>query len=238
MLLYAATTNPGKLRDFARAAASSPSIRIEPLPTLAAIPAPPEDEPTFEANARAKAIYYSLRAPGLLVLADDSGLEVAALDNAPGVRSARFAADLAHPAADPADTVDLRNNAALLAALADVPEGRRQARYRCALALARNGELLHTAEGSVEGLILTAPRGAGGFGYDPPSSSFPPSTAPCPSFPPPTASPSTTVAAPSQLSLRSSTNNHQPATNNLLRTESPLIAHAPMPFDSPYLHAK
>ena len=83
MLLYAATTNPGKLRDFARAAASSPSIRIEPLPNLAAIPAPPEDEPTFEANARAKAIYYSLRAPSLLVLADDSGLEVAALDEPP-----------------------------------------------------------------------------------------------------------------------------------------------------------
>jgi len=165
MLLYAATTNPGKLRDFARAAASSPSIRIEPLPNIAAIPSPPEDEPTFEANARAKAIYYSLRAPNLLVLADDSGLEVAALDNAPGVRSARFAADLAHPG--DSDTPDLRNNAALLAALAGVPEARRQARYRCALALARDGEVLHTAEGAVEGLILTVPRGAGGFGYDP-----------------------------------------------------------------------
>jgi len=165
MLLYAATTNPGKLRDFARAAASSPSIRIEPLPNIAVIPAPPEDEPTFQANACAKAIYYSLRAPNLLVLADDSGLEVAALDGAPGVRSARFAADLAHPA--PADTPDNRNNAALLAALAAVPESRRQARYRCVLALARNGELLHTAEGTVEGLILSAPRGTGGFGYDP-----------------------------------------------------------------------
>jgi XTP/dITP diphosphohydrolase len=165
MLLYAATTNPGKLRDFAHAAESSPSIRIEPLPGLNTIPSPPEDEPTFELNARAKAIYYSLRAPNLLVLADDSGLEVAALDGAPGVRSARFAADLAHPAAS--DTPDNRNNAALLAALATVPEARRQARYRCALALARNGEILHTADGTVEGLILTAPRGTGGFGYDP-----------------------------------------------------------------------
>ncbi|MGA2438360.1 MAG: non-canonical purine NTP pyrophosphatase [Acidobacteriaceae bacterium] len=165
MLLYAATTNPGKLRDFARAAESSPSIRIEPLPNITGIPSPPEDEPTFEANARAKAIYYSLRAPNLLVLADDSGLEVAALDGAPGVRSARFAADLAHPAAS--DTPDLSNNATLLAALLAVPESRRQARYRCSLALARNGEVLHTAEGTVEGLILTAPRGTGGFGYDP-----------------------------------------------------------------------
>ena len=169
MLLYAATTNPGKLRDFARAAASSPSIRIEPLPNLAAIPAPPEDEPTFEANARLKAIYYSLRAPNLLVLADDSGLEVAALDGAPGVRSARFATDqqpaLSRPGAS--DTPDNRNNAALLAALAAIPESRRQARYRCVLALARDGAVLHTSEGSVEGLILTAPRGSGGFGYDP-----------------------------------------------------------------------
>jgi len=168
LLLYAATTNPGKLRDFARAAASSPSIRIEPLPNLASIPAPPEDEPTFEANARAKSIYYSLRAPNLLVLADDSGLEVAALDNAPGVRSARYAADLAHPAdSDSNDTPDLRNNAALLAALANVPASSRQARYRCSLALARDGEILHAAEGTVEGRILAAPRGTGGFGYDP-----------------------------------------------------------------------
>jgi len=169
MLLYAATTNPGKLRDFAHAAVSAPSIRIEPLPGLNTIPAPPEDEPTFEANARLKAIYYSLRTPNLLVLADDSGLEVAALDNAPGVRSARFAADLAHPAeADtPNENPDNRNNAALLAALAAVPESRRQARYRCSLALARNGEVLLTADGTVEGLILTAPRGTGGFGYDP-----------------------------------------------------------------------
>ncbi len=166
MLLYAATTNPGKLRDFARAAESSPSIRIEPLPNIAAIPAPPEDEPTFELNAHAKAVYYSLRVPTLLVLADDSGLEVAALDNAPGVRSARFADDLAfpHPIAF---TLDERNNAALLAALASVHKSGRQARYRCALALARDGEVLRTAEGTVEGLILTAPRGTGGFGYDP-----------------------------------------------------------------------
>jgi XTP/dITP diphosphohydrolase len=165
MHLYAATTNPGKLRDFARAAEASPSIHIEPLPALATLPAPPEDEPTFELNARLKAIYYSLRAPGLLVLADDSGLEVAALHGAPGVRSARYAADLAHPTE--ASTPDARNNAALLHALAAVPESRRQARYRCALALARNGQLLLTAEGTVEGRILTAPRGMGGFGYDP-----------------------------------------------------------------------
>jgi XTP/dITP diphosphohydrolase len=164
MKLYAATSNPGKLRDFARAAESSTSIHIEPLPALATIPAPPEDKPTFEANACFKAVYYSLRAPGLMVLADDSGLEVDALDGAPGVRSARFASDLAF--AD-TDTPDNRNNAALLNALEGIPAARRQARYRCVLAIARDGEVLQTADGTVEGLILTEPRGTGGFGYDP-----------------------------------------------------------------------
>jgi XTP/dITP diphosphohydrolase len=164
MRLYIATTNPGKLRDFAHAA--STLATIEPLPNLAQIPAPPEDEPTFEANARVKAIYYSLQSPNHLVLADDSGLEVTCLKNAPGVRSARYADDVAFPH-PPASTLDERNNAALLRALDGVPEPCRDARYRCALALARNGEVLHTAEGTLEGQILTAPRGAHGFGYDP-----------------------------------------------------------------------
>jgi XTP/dITP diphosphohydrolase len=164
MHLYIATTNPGKLRDFAHAA--STLATIEPLPSLSTIPAPPEDEPTFEANARTKAIYYSQQAPDKLVLADDSGLEVTCLDNAPGVRSARYADDVAFPHT-PTSTPDQRNNAALLRALDGVPEHCRQARYRCALALARNGEVLHTAEGTLEGQILTAPRGTHGFGYDP-----------------------------------------------------------------------
>jgi XTP/dITP diphosphohydrolase len=149
MRLYAATTNPGKLRDFGHAAgghlhaAGRPpdGVRradIEPLPGLKEIPAPPEDEPTFAGNARAKAIYYSQQAPGLMVLADDSGLEVMCLDNAPGVRSARYAEDLKFPAA-PASTVDERNNAALLREMDGVPEHCRQARYHCVLALALNG---------------------------------------------------------------------------------------------------
>jgi len=167
MKIYAATTNPGKLRDFARTASfdAADTIQVEPLPGLAEIPAPPEDEPTFEDNARVKAVYYSLHAPGLLVLADDSGLEVDALNDAPGVRSARYAADLAHPS--DANTPDNRNNAALLHSLASVPEARRQARYRCSLALACDGVVLHAADGTVEGYILTEPRGNGGFGYDP-----------------------------------------------------------------------
>jgi XTP/dITP diphosphohydrolase len=179
MLLYVATSNPGKLRDFAHAAEEHlaggelgrEAILLEPLPGLANIPVPPEDDPSFEGNARAKALYYADCAPGQLVLADDSGLEVDCLDGAPGVRSARYAEDQGFPAA-PASTLDERNNAALLHALDGIPEACRSARYRCVLALARcvrdaSAEVLLTAEGALEGHILIAPRGTLGFGYDP-----------------------------------------------------------------------
>jgi len=165
--LFAATTSQGKLRDF-RTAAQAHSIAIEPLPALATIPAPEEDGLTFADNARLKAIYYSRLAPGALVLADDSGLEVDALDGAPGVRSARFAADSGLvDSPDANDNTDVWNNMILLQRLAKVPSERRTARYRCVLIVARDGEPLHSAEGSVEGIILEAPRGTGGFGYDP-----------------------------------------------------------------------
>jgi len=170
--LYVATSNPGKLRDFAAASetisAASSKIAIAPMPCLDRIPPPPENETTFEGNARTKAIYYSRLAPGYDVLADDSGLEVDALSGGPGVRSARFAADAGFASTgDP----DQDNNLLLLQKLAEVDASddtaRRTARYRCVLALARNGECLLTAEGSVEGLIATEGRGDGGFGYDP-----------------------------------------------------------------------
>lgn len=167
MVLYAATSNPGKLRDFAYAAERHrAAFTIEPLPGLSEIAPPPEDNPTFEGNARTKAVYYSAKAPGKLVIADDSGLEVACLKGAPGVRSARYAEDqrFPHP---PAASVDERNNAALLRALDGVPEGCRHASYRCVLALALDGEVLSTAEGRLDGIILLAPRGEAGFGYDP-----------------------------------------------------------------------
>ncbi|GGA59512.1 hypothetical protein GCM10011507_08700 [Edaphobacter acidisoli] len=163
MTLYVATTNPGKLRDFAAAANSS--VTIEPLPGLKEIPAPPEDEPTFEGNARAKAVYYSQHAPGKIILADDSGLEVDALAGAPGVRSARYAEDLNFPV--PPDTsTDERNNLCLLEALSHIPDPH-PARYHCVLAAARDGEIIATAHGTVEGEIQNAPRGTLGFGYDP-----------------------------------------------------------------------
>jgi XTP/dITP diphosphohydrolase len=163
--LFVATTNPGKLRDFAAAAETS-DVSFQPLPGLNQIPAPAEDEPTFEGNARTKAVYYSRFVPGEMVLADDSGLEVDALNGRPGVRSARYAADARFVSPGEFDT-DSLNNLYLLDRLENVPPGRRQARYRCVLAAARDGECLFTAEGTVDGDILIAPQGFGGFGYDP-----------------------------------------------------------------------
>ena len=165
--LYAATSNAGKLRDF-RAAAVAHDLAIDPLPTLAVLPPPEEDGTTFEANACLKAIYYSGFAPGALVVADDSGLEVDALDGAPGVRSARYAADAGSvDSADANDNTDVWNNMVLLKRMVSVPPAQRTARYRCVLAAARDGEVLFTAAGTVEGRILDGPRGTGGFGYDP-----------------------------------------------------------------------
>lgn len=165
--LYVATTSQGKLHDF-RVGAEKHSLTIDPLPALATIPAPEEDGATFAANATLKAVYYSRFAPAELVLADDSGLEVDALSGAPGVRSARFAADNGLvDSPDANDNTDVWNNMVLLQRLAAVPLARRTARYRCVLVGARDGLPFYTAEGSVEGLILEAPRGTGGFGYDP-----------------------------------------------------------------------
>lgn len=167
MRLFVATTNEGKLADF-REAAEEYQIAIDPVPGLRTIPAPHEDGATFEANAIAKAIYYSGFAPSELVIADDSGLEVDALDGAPGVRSARFAADTGLvDSPDANDNTDVWNNIVLLQKLEGLPMEQRTARYRCVLAAARDGEVLLTAEGTIEGLILEAPHGTGGFGYDP-----------------------------------------------------------------------
>jgi XTP/dITP diphosphohydrolase len=162
MTLYAATSNPGKLAEFATSASSS-GIEVLALPNLASIPEPIEDADTFQGNADIKARAYSLTAPGLLVFADDSGLAVDALQGAPGVRSARYADDLHF---EPGiGTKDDRNNRALLAQLGSTTS--RAARFVCTLALARDGEILLRAEGSAEGEILPAPRGTAGFGYDP-----------------------------------------------------------------------
>jgi XTP/dITP diphosphohydrolase len=165
--LYVATTSEGKLRDF-RVAAEAHSLAIQPLPGMKTITAPEETGLTFQQNANLKAVYYSNLLSGELVVADDSGLEVDALDGAPGVRSARFAADTGlFDSPDANDNTDVWNNMVLLQRMADVPVGKRTARYRCVLVVARDGVPLHTAQGAVEGTIMEAPRGTGGFGYDP-----------------------------------------------------------------------
>lgn len=165
--LYVATTNEGKLRDF-RVAAKAYGVAIEPLPELKKIEPPEETGASFRANATLKATYYSRFAPGELVLADDSGLEVDALGGAPGVRSARFAADLGLvDSPDANDNSDVWNNVVLLQRLSAVPAASRTARYRCVLVAARDGAPEQMTQGTVEGVILEAPRGTGGFGYDP-----------------------------------------------------------------------
>ena len=173
MTIYVATTNQGKLRDFAAAGTlTGHTIQLEPLPGLSDIPAPAEHEPTFEGNAIIKARFYSNHAPGEIVIADDSGLEVDALHGRPGVRSARFADDFNFQSAVPLSpekplSIDDRNNLYLISLLTDVPLTQRSARYHCVLAAARNGHILAIGHGAVEGEVLTEPRGTGGFGYDP-----------------------------------------------------------------------
>ncbi len=159
--LFVATSNLGKLRDF-RAAAASFSLEIEPVPNFKSLPAVEEDAPTFEANARKKAEFYSLHAAGEPVLADDSGLEVDALNGAPGVISARYAVAPGNP-----NATDAENNAKLLHELQGIPDGRRSARFVCLIAVAQNGRTLSTFRGEASGVVLHAPRGTGGFGYDP-----------------------------------------------------------------------
>jgi XTP/dITP diphosphohydrolase len=173
--LYAATTSAGKLRDFhtaAKAFSIAPDLKIDlnivPLPRIEQIPAPEEDGDTFLANAATKAVYYSRFTPGELVLADDSGLEVDALGGAPGIRSARYAADAGLvDSPDANDNTDVWNNMLLIQKLDGVPAKLRTARYHCTLVAARDGEVVQIADGAVEGVILEAPRGTGGFGYDP-----------------------------------------------------------------------
>ena len=159
-----ATSNPGKLCDFA-GAASSRGIEIASVPGFTSLPAVVEDGLTFEANARKKAEHYSRYAPGEIVLADDSGLEVDALGGAPGVHSARYAADAPHLLEN--NTEDEANNARLIRELRNVPPEKRTGRFVCVIAAARDGQALAVFRGEAEGIILYSPRGSNGFGYDP-----------------------------------------------------------------------
>jgi XTP/dITP diphosphohydrolase len=154
--LYLASANAGKLRELG-ALAETEGFHLAPLPGYDRLPRFPENEPSFALNALEKALYYA-RSGGQLVVADDSGIMLEALGGAPGVRSARYAGPQA---------TDDDNNRKLLEELAGVPAEKRTARYVCVLALARGGRALAIFSDTCEGRLLDAPRGRGGFGYDP-----------------------------------------------------------------------
>ena len=154
--LLVATFNPGKLREFHDYLAGLPLdvIGLQSLPDLSPSP---EDGNTFEQNAQQKARYYSRFFPGL-TLADDSGLVVDALGGEPGIYSARYVSPSA---------TDEQRCCEILARLQNVPDLGRTARFVCSLALARQGKVIQTFEGTVEGEIAREQRGENGFGYDP-----------------------------------------------------------------------
>lgn len=154
--LLIATTNPGKLAEYAAIFAGLP-LELRTLRDEGIDDDVEETGDTFAANARLKAEHYAARS-GLVALADDSGLEVAALGGEPGVRSARYAGP---------GKSDAERNAFLLQKLAGVPFHARLARFVCAIALAHPGGPTELVEGLLPGVIEHEPRGDGGFGYDP-----------------------------------------------------------------------
>jgi XTP/dITP diphosphohydrolase len=172
-LLFLASTNQGKLREFRLAAAES-GIVVQPVPAMSDLPPCIEDGLTFEANARKKALYYASHAHGA-VFADDSGICVDALGGAPGVHSARYSGP---------DATDESNNQKLISDLCHQGEGGEAAsglripiayppfsgfpaHYACVIALAAGEQILGVVEGCCDGVIIDTPRGEGGFGYDP-----------------------------------------------------------------------
>ena len=166
-VIWIATSNPSKVAEFQlgvrlfqpQAAPEDPQSdpwTAERVLNFSRLPPCAEDARTFAGNAEKKALHYSRFAEGL-VFADDSGLEVDALRGALGIKSRRFAG----PGATDAD-----NRAKLLALMGGVPASMRSAQFVCELAVARSGRLLVQFRAAAEGLILTAPRGEGGFGYD------------------------------------------------------------------------
>ncbi len=153
MPIVVATRNPGKLDEIRQIL--GPGVHLTSLQEFPDIPDVVEDGDSYEANACKKAIAVA-RATGRATIADDSGLEVDALGGAPGVRSSRFSGEHA---------TDADNNVKLLGLLED--KQKRTARFRCVIAIATPEGTVRTVQGECSGLILEAPRGSGGFGYDP-----------------------------------------------------------------------
>jgi len=156
MKILLATRNRHKTREFADLL--GPQFQVTDLSNEHDLPEIAETGSTFEENAAIKALAVSRVRPKELVIADDSGLEVDALGGAPGICSARFAGDRA---------TDRDNVEKLFRELEKLHRPRRSARFRCVIAIARNGKILEAVTGEVRGLIADSPRGENGFGYDP-----------------------------------------------------------------------
>lgn len=156
MKVVLATRNAGKVREIMDILAPH-GFEVSSLRDFPEIGEIIEDGATFKENAMIKATTVAAHT-GLIALADDSGLEVDALDGAPGVHSSRFAGE---------GKDDQANNLKLLEQLSDIPAEQRAARFKCVIAIAEIDGWVHLAEGSCEGIIINEPRGEGGFGYDP-----------------------------------------------------------------------
>lgn len=166
MELFFGTSNQGKLLELRRLVEGLPVAVVTPEALGAPLPEVVEDGASFRENAEKKARAFAL-ASGRLALADDSGLCVDALEGAPGIHSARWS-EAEAPGALARQDRDGRNNRKLLAALAGLPGDRRGAAYVAVLSLAGpDGRVIASVEGRCRGRIAEAPRGSGGFGYDP-----------------------------------------------------------------------
>ncbi len=154
--LLLATNNAGKAAEFRQLLDGCGWEIVTPADVGVSVQVE-ETGQTYAENARIKAVEYA-KAAGLVALADDSGLEVDALDGRPGVTSARYAGP---------NRTDKERVQTLLRELAEVPAGRRGARFRCLIAVSDPDGRVETAEGTVEGEVTVAPRGEDGFGYDP-----------------------------------------------------------------------
>ena len=158
MRILIATLNEGKLREYERLLAGVPGIELTTMTSLGRSVDVLEDQDTFRGNALKKATEIA-KVAGVPCLADDSGLEVDALDGRPGVYSARYAGEGA---------TDAQNNSKLLEELADVGDDQRTARFQCAIAIVdESGRELAAAQGACEGYVGRELKGTHGFGYDP-----------------------------------------------------------------------
>jgi len=155
-----ASSNAKKLKELRELAADLPLEIVSPADLGLALPEVVEDAPTFEGNARKKALAFA-QAAGLPAIADDSGICVEALGGAPGVYSARYSGE------EPVPDRDERNNAKLLRELSGVAAARRGAWYQCVVCLAWPDGRTEIASGRWDGRVAFSPRGSGGFGYDP-----------------------------------------------------------------------